>query len=793
MMTPYQKPEAKDSKAGNFWTNLASKLGLNAPLVREASAQEKSALRLTDGILLHANHRREDVIARPDALITKVSSQTGVSDQLIAHYAEVFKRATAELGQSERVRATDLLSLIGDESDSIKEKIQSMGGGDKKVVDLVGEITSKSDSIIGSCTQLKDKADQMSMAQLDAINNAFLLLNDAALYLGKIVNGPMGMEMGVGGGMGMLPPAMPELELVDGTTPDMPPAPGADLEMGPSPVAGHVSSMTRQAMDDSYDDMRCIHTKMLLIESMLNEIVADLNVGEMLPGMMPGSMPMPEAPGADQTELPGPDAMEKEGPEGAAPAMPPLTEAALNGKTRTAASGDPGDSEPGNTIYKDLNKCRDCVWFESDFTHETYRDKCKHCVHAKLDGAIENFWPRSMQMVMWIPEWGAPQTESKKNAFQDSLSLLDSKRTATDTRAADVAREIIANAGEGAVALGTAFARLFLNPVLARFLSISGREVISEIEDQTGIDIAITASKAKELSYRKAAVRVPRDFEVQPLKPGENPPGKATCGSCGLSWDDAKPTRWTPAPSARCPFEYFHAPEKETNELGIGGTASKNGEVILACDVEQIEHEAKGEKRKIKELRQQLDGEKDPAKIKQLHDAIEALYDRVDKDKGRKEERRKQREEKQKTEQEKLDKEHAQIPATASIFGTLRLADLGNGSGLNREHEDGAPEATQMKGEPPREFKVVTVSSNRNSFGLYGVILMDQGGEAYEAAHGQLELPKKGDVVKIPSEKGQLSWAAAGYEIPRQLPAPPEEVINEVWGQREAAASGRSL
>jgi len=32
----------------------------------------------------------------------------------------------------------------------------------------------------------------------------------------------------------------------------------------------------------------------------------------------------------------------------------------------------------------------------------------------------------------------------------------------------------------------------------------------------------------------------------------------ATDGACGLSWDDSISTAWTPAPAARCPFEYFH-------------------------------------------------------------------------------------------------------------------------------------------------------------------------------------------------------------------------------------------
>ena len=32
-----------------------------------------------------------------------------------------------------------------------------------------------------------------------------------------------------------------------------------------------------------------------------------------------------------------------------------------------------------------------------------------------------------------------------------------------------------------------------------------------------------------------------------------------TCGSCGRTWDDAIVTGVTPAPSARCPFEYRHS------------------------------------------------------------------------------------------------------------------------------------------------------------------------------------------------------------------------------------------
>ena len=38
-------------------------------------------------------------------------------------------------------------------------------------------------------------------------------------------------------------------------------------------------------------------------------------------------------------------------------------------------------------------------------------------------------------------------------------------------------------------------------------------------------------------------------------------PDYRTDGICGRTWDDAIITSMTPAPSGRCPFEYFHDSE----------------------------------------------------------------------------------------------------------------------------------------------------------------------------------------------------------------------------------------
>lgn len=41
----------------------------------------------------------------------------------------------------------------------------------------------------------------------------------------------------------------------------------------------------------------------------------------------------------------------------------------------------------------------------------------------------------------------------------------------------------------------------------------------------------------------------------------------ATCGNCGKSWNDALMSSMTPAPSARCPYEYIHEEIKELKAL----------------------------------------------------------------------------------------------------------------------------------------------------------------------------------------------------------------------------------
>lgn len=83
-----------------------------------------------------------------------------------------------------------------------------------------------------------------------------------------------------------------------------------------------------------------------------------------------------------------------------------------------------------------------------------------------------------------------------------------------------------------------------------------------------------------------------------------------------------------------------------------------------------------------------------------------------------------------------------------------------------------------------KHFKVVAISTNHNSFGLHGVVVVARDGQAYEVGASDLHLPKEGDVLAVPTKPGLgLDWGKFGYEIPREL-APPAspEVVRQVWG-----------
>jgi len=86
------------------------------------------------------------------------------------------------------------------------------------------------------------------------------------------------------------------------------------------------------------------------------------------------------------------------------------------------------------------------------------------------------------------------------------------------------------------------------------------------------------------------------------------------------------------------------------------------------------------------------------------------------------------------------------------------------------------------------KWKVFAVSSNRNSFGLRSMLVMNQTGEVWRILANDLNVREKDsiiDTVVVQDEAGQYApeYMFAGYECPERQKDAPEELIKEVWGE----------
>jgi hypothetical protein len=86
-----------------------------------------------------------------------------------------------------------------------------------------------------------------------------------------------------------------------------------------------------------------------------------------------------------------------------------------------------------------------------------------------------------------------------------------------------------------------------------------------------------------------------------------------------------------------------------------------------------------------------------------------------------------------------------------------------------------------------KAFRVATVSSNANSFGLRSLILIAQDGEGWKAAANTVNLKLKGETINVPLHRDTCRpmWEVFGFEIPERLNqnAPPE-VIAAIWEEK---------
>ncbi len=109
----------------------------------------------------------------------------------------------------------------------------------------------------------------------------------------------------------------------------------------------------------------------------------------------------------------------------------------------------------------------------------------------------------------------------------------------------------------------------------------------------------------------------------------------------------------------------------------------------------------------------------------------------------------------------------------------------------------------------PLLVKIAAISSQSNSFGLSGHVLVARDGRAWEAARcrytpGQ-DAPKGAELTLHEAAEGETlrecawfnstqphdvcrvtNWAALGFEIPRALPKCPANVLAQIWPLTDA-------
>jgi hypothetical protein len=99
-----------------------------------------------------------------------------------------------------------------------------------------------------------------------------------------------------------------------------------------------------------------------------------------------------------------------------------------------------------------------------------------------------------------------------------------------------------------------------------------------------------------------------------------------------------------------------------------------------------------------------------------------------------------------------------------------------------------------------KQFKIVSVSKNANSFGLHGHVLLAHDGEGWEVGRHRTGPHEgewnKGDLITIAKRSAapdDYAWAENSCEIPRRLPPAPLQFIEEIFPKTKPSTNQTQL
>ena len=117
------------------------------------------------------------------------------------------------------------------------------------------------------------------------------------------------------------------------------------------------------------------------------------------------------------------------------------------------------------------------------------------------------------------------------------------------------------------------------------------------------------------------------------------------------------------------------------------------------------------------------------------------------------------------------------------------------------ENQQSGPNGKSLFEKIVTTFRVVSVSSNHNSFGLYGHILLNKSGEAFQGA--RFRRLKKGEDISVPATvrlctetepyfeiSREYSFGECCFELVESLGLAPREVVHEVFPENGPNSSG---
>jgi hypothetical protein len=398
--------EPKDVNAGGFWKNLAGKLSL--PFEKYASDNTKKAEQDKEAMLPGGSFTAigtvkpkelRMVAGGTEVTVKTYATQTkeleGCLNKIISSLKYVdgfFEKNAVTLTNEEKVKDVrnyiEASEALKEAKDKVKEATKTLETLEPKLMEYfkASNAEEKILEIEEGFVRLGEKPVRATPSYKSVVEEIKKKLSQFNTLIDKLV----------------------KKHTPSGTTPT--------IEVGRKEGQG-IGRMIKKALSSAEEDG---------VRDIINEAVNELKMANNLVQFLLDESVSAEFPVEGQMESEVPPVGQMEPAPAMATAPTPMT-ASSKYSLFKKADGTQGTWDIDN--YKNIDKCRDCAFFQSD-PAGTHLNKCHDCVHYKLNGTIDYYKPRSGQIVTDSPTYKAPETKPAggKKAFVGTIGMPKSAK-----------------------------------------------------------------------------------------------------------------------------------------------------------------------------------------------------------------------------------------------------------------------------------------------------------------------------------------------------------------------------